>query len=230
MSKVVKKNTATKTAAVDTAEIEAKEPVTEIAENENIPVDNSADEDEVKRLPPYALNYNRIVALFGKDPELNISELDNENRTVTISSKNYHKLSALGKVLRSPMEQLNIKLVNEDFESEYVRTLEDVFAGNPHFDNIRVAIDAMTLDEVPIVTFKDETIQYPADNRFVPHGYETTLAETLVKQLFKGEYRRNTYVTKEKGEECPDVIKIGSSICAVGNSPAIWTRVDNGIN
>lgn len=53
--------------------------------------------------------------------------------------------------------------------------------------------------DVIITTFKDETIQYPADNRFVPNGYETTLAEKLVKDLFKKEFRRSVYVTKEKG-------------------------------
>lgn len=182
------------------------------------PVEKPADE-EFKRLPPYAINYNRLVALFGGDPELTF-DLDEDTRTATISSKNYHKLEALGKVLRNPMEQLNIKLVNEGFDNEYVRVLEDAFAGNPNLDNIRIAIEAMTQTEVPVVTFKDSTIQFQADNRFVPHGYETTLAEILVKQLFNREYRRNPYVTKEKGEEDPRVIK--SVSINGGTYPITW--------
>lgn len=161
------------------------------------------EDNDDNRLPPYALNYNRLKALFDGDPELTISPLDVKGRSVTISSHNYYKILALSKILRSPMEGLKIKLVSETFDSEYARTLEDALKGNPHFESMRVATEAQTGNKILITTFKDETIQYDADNRFVPHGYETTLAETLVKQLFRREYRRSVFVTKEKDHDYP---------------------------
>lgn len=159
----------------------------------------AAEVKSAKKLPPYAIRFNELNALFGDDDELTLS-LDDETRTATIESKNFHKLDALAQVLRLENDGLKIEFLYDGESNSYFRTIEEVFKGNPHFDNIRIATEADTGIKHIITTFKDETIQYDADNRFVPHGYETTLAEKLVKNLFRKEFRRSMYVTKEKSK------------------------------
>lgn len=152
------------------------------------------------KLPPYAIRFNELEALFGEDADLEIY-LDDATRTATIRSSNYYKLSSLATVLKAENDGLKIEFVYDGLQNDYARIIEAVFTGNPHFDNVRIATEAGSGFKHVITTFKDETIQYDADNRFVPHGYETTLAEKLVKNLFKKEFRRSVYVTKEKEDE-----------------------------
>lgn len=154
-------------------------------------------DEDFKRLPPWAIRYYELEALFGDDDDLIIS-LDDETHTATIMSENYTKLDALAQVLKLDNNGLHIELVCTGVSNTYARTIQNVFEGNPHFDNVRIATEVGTGFKHVITTFKDETIQYNADNRFVPGGYETTLAEKIVKDLFKKEYRRSVYVTKDK--------------------------------
>lgn len=158
------------------------------------------EETKVGKLPPYAIRYNELVALFGDDPDLTISPVDDKSRSCVIFSSNYHKIVALSKVLKTD-EFLKIEFEYEGESNPYMQTIADAFIGNPHFDSIRVAIETMTGTEHIITEFKNETIQYNADNRFVPGGYETTLAEKIVKDLFVKEYRRSVYITKRNDEE-----------------------------
>lgn len=159
--------------------------------------------EQLERVAPQWIIYNKLCQ-FLDDDEITISKPvpteDNKKIfEIAISSKNFHKITAIAKVFVPSLNNVIFKFKYEDYDNEYVRTLTDLFTGNKHFDNIRVATEAMSEIKVVVTTFKDETIQYKADNRFVPKGYETTLAEKLVKEFFNEDYRKSVYVTKEKG-------------------------------
>lgn len=159
---------------------------------------------EIKRVAPQYIIENKLRE-FLADPEITIAAPEAIPTKdgwfeIVISSKNYHKITALAKTFKTKLDNVIFKFKYEDVDDDYTRTLTDVFAGNKHFDNIRTAYDAMSGFPVIITTFKDETIQYKADNRFVPDGYETTLMEDLVKDFFREDYKRSIYVTKEKSK------------------------------
>ncbi len=160
-----------------------------------------AKKDEVKKLPGYAEAYNILVAVFGGDPELHISKCDDSTRSCTISSKNYHKLDALSKAMRDDIMGLSINFeFDSDLSTEAAVWLNDIFNGNPHLDRIRVATEAMTEEKHTLCIFKDETVQYQSDDRFVPGGYSTSIVEKLIPVLFKSQYRRLKYITTDKRE------------------------------
>lgn len=174
-------------------------------ESENVLIDEST-KTELELFPPYVIAYNKLKALFGVDRDLNISELDTATRSCIISSdKNYRKIYAISQALKPEINGLTIVCKYTGEETDYARTIREIFEGNAHLDSVRITTERDTSVKHLITTFKDETVQYAADNRFVPGGYTTTLAENLVKDLFKSQYRRSVYVTKDKRSKIFDV-------------------------
>lgn len=154
-------------------------------------------------LAGYVVQYRKLTALFSEDMDLLISPLDDETKSCVITTANYHKAQALKKFLSAEINEelgryLKVEINYTGIDHKMCNWLNDLFEGNPHFSRTRVAVDAMSGKETPLCLFKDETIQYAADSRFVPYGYETTLAEKLVQDLFKPEMLGMSYITEEK--------------------------------
>lgn len=160
----------------------------------------------LKLSPPYVIQYNKVKAYFDGDPDINISALDCDSCSATISTEN--KLKYI--VLRDNL--ITDYTPNDDDEQD-----------NSKFLKLTVAYtgpDRMTSDELAAlmatnprfaylfsakagpfpfscVVFKNGVVQYPNDNIFDPHKKATTTMEALTKEIFKSHDFVSTDIVSE---------------------------------
>lgn len=150
-------------------------------------------EKEVGISSPWMTYYKKLVALFGDDPELEVSwKEEGAEKSVIIASTNTFKIMALEKLLDPKITFGNITLTvkclvkdgSEDSASAIFRT---AFAGNPHISEV---IDQKTMGciEQTFVLFKPEVIQFFNDDITDYYGNWNGLAEDLMRDVIKQEF------------------------------------------
>lgn len=146
---------------------------------------------------PWYTLYNKIVAIFGNDEELTISNISETKSTadakatytITISSSNAVKLQAIEKILKHefPMGNIVVKIEFVYEESDNVNItaadFKNAFSGNPIMSAIKT-IETPWKSEMTFVMFKREVIQFYNDDITDIYGNFNGLAEDIARELF----------------------------------------------
>ena len=145
---------------------------------------------------PWVTHYEFVKAMFGRDEEINISELnelDNGNYEFIVSSPNCDKLTAIIKIFKSDTFKfgnvsLHIKFLVENDSEEYGGDdFETAFEDNPIFDEV-ITGKLPTGEEMYFVMFKKEVIQFYNDDISDPYGNFNGLAEDIARELFRDQF------------------------------------------
>ena len=152
---------------------------------------------------PWMTYYKKLVALFGDDPELEVSwKEEGEEKSVIIASTNTFKIMALEKLLDPKITFgniiLTIKCLVKDGSEESVSAIfKTAFAGNPHISKV-IDQETMGCIEQTFVLFKPEVIQFFNDDITDYHGNWNGLSEDIMRDVINANLRVNIGTDKVK--------------------------------
>lgn len=140
---------------------------------------------------PWSTLYKKICALFERDDELQISELEkvDGNYTFSITSDNAVKLRSLEKLLKSEYEFGNVKLIitfvylDAGADVITVSDLKNVFCGNTMVRDI-VSGTLPGGATKTYVVFSKEVVQFYNDDLTDAYGNYNGLAEDIAREVF----------------------------------------------
>lgn len=143
-------------------------------------------ENEMKITPPWVQYANEIIALFGRDPDINIV-YDNDTYTLTLRVDNHAKASAIEKLLPVAKQFGNVVLKTLIVPANTAETKASIydtaFDGNPAFSYVK-QIDGVFTNPMTYVVFNKEVVQYFNDDIGDINGNRTTLYQDIAKDLF----------------------------------------------
>lgn len=139
---------------------------------------------------PWVVYYNKIKALFEKDPDVK-TDFDQDNMVITLWVNDGDKADALAKIMPmtktiSDNTKINIRVIPEnDNNDDYLaRWFETAFQGNGAFSHVSHAPQVFS-NPISFCVFKKEVVQYPNDNIFDEHGVCSTLYQDIAKDVFE---------------------------------------------
>ena len=143
---------------------------------------------------PWSTYQRKLKALFENDDCIEIGDLYGDKSPYTIPVKIFgqHKASAFQRLVVNPVQFGNVT-VNLDVEviSDNVdNMLEDariLFANNDSVVDVKV-VDDVTGTPHGFVLFEPEVVQFFNDNLSDYYGSETTLYQTIAKELLLGHW------------------------------------------
>ena len=148
--------------------------------------------------PPWYSYQRKVLALFGKDPEVRVRDLhqvDECNFTLFILVRNEGKAQAIrallprivevgGATITSrifiPVDECEVRL---EMKGTDAQLLKEAFTGNPIFDRIETLRSDMSAWGYCI--FRKEVLQFWDDDISNFYGLHTTLAETIALEILK---------------------------------------------
>ena len=121
----------------------------------------------LKLAAPWTIYYEEIKALFGSDPDIQIS-IDDEEKMVKLYVDGEEKAEALSKLLPAEKTYGNITVRTEVVPSnlqgeEKVFLFQAALAGNPVFAFTKTNEGVFTIP-LSYVVFKNRVVQFFADN------------------------------------------------------------------
>ena len=141
---------------------------------------------------PWVTIYNKVVALFGRDEELTIGNLEadeaNSGYFFTIASANSVKLNSLERILKNEFVlgniTLRIKFIYENVQDGITANdLRNAFAGNNILKDIKT-VDTPLANGISYVLFGREVLQFFNDDITDYFGNYNGLAEDIARELF----------------------------------------------
>ena len=136
---------------------------------------------------PWVSFARKIYCLFGRDPEINITYLDEEPEVV-LYVDNPTKAEALANEL--PTEKnfggtvLKITVVPSNKQDTPIDIYRKIFTGNPILKDIIVEDDQTSFGFAHVL-FEKKVVQYFDDCLNDPNNLETTLYEDLARDVFE---------------------------------------------
>ena len=145
--------------------------------------------EKVNKSAPWHIFYEKIQAMFGEDPAIDVS-INDERKEVKLYVRGTDKCEALSQLL--PAEKvfgnITVKILvipaNEE-DPSMAELYERAFDGNPAF--IFTAMGQKgesTAIPFTYVAFSDDVVQYYADNLEDYYGNENTLLQEIAKDIF----------------------------------------------
>ena len=139
--------------------------------------------------PPWIQYVNKLIALFGEDPDIDIS-YDNDSHLVMLKVNNQAKADAIDHLLPAAKQFGNVTLVISVVPSNTSDTKADLyniaFDGNPAFSYVK-HVDGVFTNPITYVVFNKEVVQYYNDDLGDVNGNCTTLYQDIAKDLFDDE-------------------------------------------
>lgn len=165
---------------------------------------------KLKLSPPWVTYVNKLIALFGQDPEITIKVVengikiyvDNEEKALLLTKwlpfgKDFgnYALSITVYPPNSIADEQNLpsklKLAAEIENLPIDRQFDLVFAKNPVY-SFSHRVEGLFFNDVVYVVFKNEVVQFFNDNLNDIYGNVSTLYENLAREIF--EYIPNNQV------------------------------------
>lgn len=137
---------------------------------------------------PWVVFYREVQAFFKYDNEVNVV-LDEEEREIKLYVNRTTKASALAKLLPEEKEFGNVTLKITVVPANGLTTVQDedifkeAFKNNPVLSYTRTFKGLFSADLTYIV-FKNEVVQYFTDNLSDINGFESTLYQTIARDVF----------------------------------------------
>lgn len=126
-------------------------------------------------------------ALFGKDPEIHF-DFDEDENEVTLRVDNPTKAAALQELLPEAVDFGNVTLYITVVPGNATYTKADLFriafTGNPVFSFVKTVNDDTFSFPTSYCIFKNEVVQYPADDLSSYYGLQSTLYENIAEEVF----------------------------------------------
>lgn len=144
-------------------------------------------EKKLNLSPPWVEFYHEMEAMFKHDPGVKVTYDEDEN-AVTLFVEGAAKAEALTELL--PAEKtfgnitVPIKVVPANSERSKISLFQDAFQGNSAFA-YTITLDDIFTNPISYVIFKKEVVQFYNDNLGDPHGFKSTLYETLAEDIFE---------------------------------------------
>ena len=141
---------------------------------------------KVNMSSPWVIFYRKIEAMFEKDPDV-VVKYDEEENKVRLYVKESEKADALNKLLPKRVTFGNVSLLIEVIPANYegkskIQLLDIALSGNPALDYIKTMDTQMGV--MNYVVFRNEVVQYFADNMGDAHGVCSTLYQEIAKDIF----------------------------------------------
>ena len=165
---------------------------------------------------PWVLFYRKIEALFKNDPEVRVIFDDEESCDVKLYVENAGKADALMKLLPTVKDFGNVLLTvtvipaNGTFAppaSDTRMLIGTALAGNGALSYIH-SVNGIFTNGITYVVFKNEVVQYFADDLGDVNGLNSTLYQELAKEVF-GDIPGVFFCTDVPGEASYRVIGDG---------------------
>jgi hypothetical protein len=144
--------------------------------------------DKLKLAAPWVTYYNKLNALFGKDPDIKL-DFDNDVPEVKLYVEGDKKADALMRLLPTMVSFGNVSLkvtvvpANPDLGISRANLIKDAFEGNPVYAwDIDLSLPLST-QTIRYVMFKNEVVQFYNDQLDDPNGNLTTLYQDIAKEL-----------------------------------------------
>ena len=140
-----------------------------------------------KLSPPWWEFYNKLVAMFGQDPEIHLEFKDEE--VIKMYVDNQAKADALTQVLPAEKDFGNVKIKIEIIPSDKASGIEQlyktIFNGNPVFSQT-CERDVEGMPHALFVIFKPLVVQFYDDNLTDAYGNFNGLHQEIARDLFVG--------------------------------------------
>lgn len=136
---------------------------------------------------PWVSYYNKLVALFGDDPDIKINYNEDEN-VVTLYVEGTDKAEAIDALL--PEEKvfgnvtLKITVVPANAPKTKIDIYRKAFEGNPAY-SYAVTVAGISSNDFNFVVFKNKVVQYWNDNLGDINGNESTLYQNIANDVFE---------------------------------------------
>lgn len=144
-------------------------------------------EKKLNLSPPWVEFYHEMEAMFKHDPGVEVTYDEDEN-IVTLFVEGAAKAEALTELLPAEKTFGNItvliNVVPANSERSKISLFQDAFQGNPAFA-YAITLDDVFTNPISYVIFKKEVVQYYNDDLSDPHGFESTLYETIANDIFE---------------------------------------------
>ena len=141
----------------------------------------------MKIAPPWIQYVNKLIALFGRDPEIKM-EYDNDGVEVKIRVTNQRKADALTQLLPPAKEfgsvALKITVIPANLGAGTASLFKDAFHGNPAMNDMQTVTGAFT-NPVTYMIFDKKVVQYYNDDLGDLYGNRSTLYEDLAREIFE---------------------------------------------
>ena len=141
----------------------------------------------VKLSSPWAIYYNKILQLFGKDPDITITYFE-DNNVIRLLVASTDKATALRQILPDVKHFGNVELKIEVYPPEIDKNnitamYSAAFKDNPAFEEVR-EVTLPTGNVLNYVIFSPEVVQYYSDNLADIHGNTATLYQNIAVDIF----------------------------------------------
>ena len=147
----------------------------------------------LKLAPPWVTYVNKIIALFGEDPDINI-DFDNEEMNLNIKVDNADKASILTYWLPEEKRFGNVTMfisvipangkLKDMSKMSYKCMFDLLFDKNPVF-SFCYAVTGLLSNTVTYVVFKNEVVQWFNDNLNDVYGNISTLYQEIASDIFE---------------------------------------------
>lgn len=144
--------------------------------------------DKLKLSTPWVTLYRQIGALFGEDPDVKVEYIagDGNDPTIKLYVEGQDKADAISRILPLTYEFGNVTvsvIVVPANKNETKETMfRMAFAGNPAFSYAATAEGVFT-NPITYVVFRNRVVQFWNDDLSDINGNETTLYESIAKDL-----------------------------------------------
>lgn len=146
--------------------------------------------EQIKMAPPWVSYVNAIVAMFEKDPDVEVI-YDNDNMGVKLYVNGTAKAEALTKLLPTEKTFGNVTLTvtvvpANNNSDDPIKLFRDAFYGNEAVSDIWTApMEVTQSNPFTYVVFQKEVVQYYNDNLGDAHGNRSTLYEEIAREIFE---------------------------------------------
>jgi len=153
---------------------------------------------KVKLSAPWDEYYEQVMALFGGDPEVHII-FDEEEKDLKLYVETTTKAEALQHLFPAEKEwggvKMTITIIPPNYDKSAFKVVKNgdmssteiinyAFVKNPHFKEV-IHVDLPFWGGFVYVMFKNEVLQYYADNIGDPNGVKSVLAQDIAKEIFE---------------------------------------------
>jgi len=147
--------------------------------------------EKIKLSAPWVTYFNKVKALFGDDPEINVEYAeDNNGPIINIEVANEKKANAIRTLVPEevPIGNIIIKIfvysTENNLEGSTVDLIRTAFEGNPALSRI-VTIGAGVIFTNPVsyVAFKNKVVQFWNDDLSDINGNYSTLYQNLAEEI-----------------------------------------------
>ena len=145
--------------------------------------------NEFELISPWTNFYRELESLFKNDPEVKVVE-DDKNKIVKLYVDNPVKAAALGQLL--PVKKVlgnitvEIQVIPGNDDNYRAKLFQEAFKGNPAFVDLQSVNSKGWMADY--IIFKNEVVQYKADDLSDINGVCSTLYEDIARDVFENTF------------------------------------------